>query len=69
MSRCKNKFWRYVMGKRVRQTIVVVVVGLAAAISGMGLRAAAPPDWSKIPAKSVTLGLGVKADFQAVKTK
>jgi len=41
------------MGKCIRQT-VVGVVGLAAVVSVAGVQAA-PPDWSKVPAKSVTL--------------
>jgi len=41
------------MGKRIRQT-VVGVVGLAAVV-GVAGAPAAPPDWSKVPAKSVKL--------------
>src|SRR3989344_8065807 len=41
------------MDKRIRQTIVGVV-GLTAVVSVAGVQAA-PPDWSKIPAKSVKL--------------
>src|SRR3989304_4378693 len=47
------RLWRWVMGKRIRQT-VVGGVGLAAGVGGGGGRAA-PPDWSKVPAKSVKL--------------
>src|SRR3990172_9671147 len=47
------RLWRWVMGKRIRQTIVGVV-GLAAVVGVAGAPGAAP-DWSKVPAKSVKL--------------